>query len=304
MLRTFRTAAVLAVVLGLAACGPPAEDTVVTPATPEPDTDTPEPDPTPDETPDPDDDNDAPDLAEQEVTAYFVRDDPNRVAVEPETHVLHTPTEGVARAAMELLVAGETRDPNLSTLAPADTEVLGVRVDGDVLIVDFSDAIRHGIGGTMGESALAAQLTHTGAQFDGVERVRVWVEGEPIDELWGHIDWSEPMEPPPHSLSPIIIDEPEWGDEVPAGPVTVSGTSLTFEANVVLRLYDPDGNLVEDTFTTAHQPDIDQRGPFEHTFETPADRAGTWRIEAVAPDMAGPDEGPGDFVTTVEFDVA
>jgi hypothetical protein len=85
---------------------------------------------------------------------------------------------------------------------------------------------------------------------------------------------------------------------VPAGPVTVSGTSLTFEANVVLRLYDPDGNLVEDTFTTAHQTAVDERGPFEYTFDTPADRAGTWRIEAVAPDMAGPDEGPGDFVTT------
>jgi hypothetical protein len=301
MRRSILIAALAVLGLVLAACGDPTE--TVTPATPEPE-ETPEP--APEETPPPDDDEEEADEPNgvTEATAYFLRGEPvDRVAVEPETHELDEPTPAVARASMELLVAGETHDPNLFTHAPEGTEVLDVRIEDRVLIVDLSGEVRNGMGGGSNEAAFAQQLAHTAAQFDGVDAVLLWVEGEPIEDLWGHIGWDEPMEPDPYSLSPIIVESPAWDDELPTGPVTVSGTSLTFESNVVLHLYDPDGELVEETFTTAAQPDIDQRGPFSHTFEAEADRPGRWRVDAIAEDAAGPDEGPGDFVTTVEFDV-
>lgn len=292
------TLAVLAVLaLLLAACGEPNE--TVSPATPEPE-ETPAPTPEPEETPEP---TPEPEGA-TEATAFFLRGEPvDRVAVEPETHELDEPTEGVARAAMELLVAGDTHDPNLFTHAPEGTEVLDVHISDGVMIVDLSEEVRNGMGGGSNEAAFAQQLAHTAAQFDDVDAFLLWVEGEPTEDLWGHVGWGEPMEPDPYALSPIIIESPAWDDELSAGPVTLSGTSLTFEANVVLELYDPDGELVEETFTTAAQPDVDQRGPFEHTFDAEADRPGRWRVEAISADASGGQEGPGDWVTTVEFDV-
>jgi hypothetical protein len=304
MLSAIRTATVLIEVLVLTACGPPADDNVVTATTPEPDTETPEPEPTPDETPEPDDETEEPEAVRQEATAYFVRDEPSdRVPVEPASGHVETAPGAVGRAAMELLVSGDVADPNLFTLAPEGTDVLDVHIDDGVMIVDLSDDVVDGPGGSANEAAFSQQLAHTAAQFDGVDAVRVRVNGQERD-LWGHVDWTQPIEPDPHALSPIIVESPEWDEEVPSGPLTVTGNSLTFEANVVLHLYDPDEELVEDTFTTAHQRAVDERGPFEHTFDRALDRPGRWRIDAIAQDAASPGEGLGDFVATVEFEVA
>jgi hypothetical protein len=291
------TLAVLAVLaLLLTAC--PAPDETVSPDPPEPE-ETPEPTPEPEETPEPTPEPDG----ETEATAFFVRDEASaRMGVEPASAELDEPTVGVGRAAMKLLVSGDVADPNLMTLAPEGTEVLDVRIEDGVMVVDLSEDVMTPALGSSGELAFSQQLAHTAAQFDGVDAVMLLVEGDETG-LWGHVDWTQPIAPDPNALSPIIIESPAWNAELPAGPVTVSGTSLTFEANVVLELYDPDGELVEETFTTATQPDIDQRGPFSHTFEAEADRPGRWRIDAIAADAAGPDEGPGDFVTTVQFDV-
>lgn len=231
------------------------------------------------------------------ATAYLVRVGDSGFWVEPVTTTLDEPTVAVARAAMELLVAGEAADPNLGSMAGPGVSVLGVDIDGDLMTVDLSAEIRDNASGGPGEAALAQQLAHTAAQFDGVERVRLLVDGGEISELWGHLDWSEPVEPEPFAVSPITFDSHEWGAQVPAGEVTVGGEANTFEANVQLRLLGPEGDVVEETFTTATSGS-GERGTWEHTFVL--EGAGTWTIEAFEDDPSD-GEGRPPFSTTLEL---
>jgi hypothetical protein len=265
--------------------------------TPEPtpaDTASPEATPTP--TPGPEDDEDANGTATTTTTAFFVRSDDSGLWVEPATRGTQS-SVAVARTAMEFLVAGDPEDPNLETLAGPSVEVLGTNIDGDVLIVDLSGEIRNNRTGSGGEEAFAQQLAHTAAQFDGVERVQLRVDGNEISDLWGHIDWSEPIEPDPFALSPITFDTHTWREEVPVGDVTVGGEANTFEATVELRLVGPNGDVVEETFTTATSGS-GERGRWEHTFYL--ETAVTWTIEAIEPDPSD-GEGRPPFTTTLEL---
>jgi hypothetical protein len=231
------------------------------------------------------------------TTAFFVRSGDSGLWVEPAEGELDEPTVAVARAAMEYLVGGEPADPNLESLAGAGVSVLGVDIDGDTLTVDLSEELRANSTGSAGELAFAQQLAHTAAQFDGVERVRLMVGGAEISDLWGHIDWSQPIEPDPFALSPITFTSHEWGEQVGAGDVTVGGEATTFEATLELRLLGPNGDVLEETFATASEG-APGRGTWEHTFFL--EGAATWTIEAVEPDPSG-GEGRPPFTTTLEL---
>jgi hypothetical protein len=63
----------------------------------------------------------------------------------------------------------------------------------------------------------------------------------------------------------IIVDTPEAGGSI-ASPATVQGTARVFEANVRIRIYDADGNMLADTFTTA-----EEAGPAMAPFATSVD---------------------------------
>jgi hypothetical protein len=243
---------------------------------------------------DPDDDATA---GATRVTAFFARAGESGVWVEPVERTLDEPTLGVARAAMELLVANDPGDPGLTSLTGEGVELLGVDIDGDVLTVDLSGELRNARGGLEEEEALAQQLAHTAAQFDGVARVRLLVDGGEISDLWGNIDWAQPMEPDPFALAPITIDTHTWGEQVPVGEITVGGEANTFEATVQLRLLGPDGDVIEETFTTATSGS-GERGRWEHTFFL--EGAATWTIEAEEPDPSD-GEGRPPFTTRLEI---
>jgi sporulation and spore germination protein/immunoglobulin-like protein involved in spore germination len=225
----------------------------------------------------------------EEATAYYTRGSGSRLWVEPETHPLGEPTLGVARAAIEQLLAGDTTDPALQTLAPAGTRVLGVDVDGRVLVVDLSGDVRQGSPGAAGETAFAQQLAHTAAQFDGIDAVRLHVDGQPVSQLWGHLDWAEPIAPDIMALAPVTIEAPSWGSAHAPGRVHVAGTANTFEATVELRLLRPDGSVAEEGFATA-TCGTGCRGDWEYTFQAEVTRPGRWVVEAIEPD---PSDGEG-----------
>ena len=241
--------------------------------------------------------------ATQEVTAWFARFGDATVWVEPVT-VLRPPTEGVARAAMEVLFDEKPANPDLRTMAPPDAELLGVEREGDLLVVDVSQEIDPSSAGrgSMEELAFAQQLAHTATQFDGVRAVRLLVEGEEVEDLWGHYDWSEPVEPEPFAETPITIESPAWLEEVPAGTLTAKGEANTYEATLAVRLIDPDGKTVEEEWITATSG-TGTRGTWEHTFSAKPDRAGTWVIEAEEPDPSGGAEGRKPLVVRQEFRV-
>ncbi|MFZ5768192.1 MAG: GerMN domain-containing protein [Bacillota bacterium] len=119
-----------------------------------------------------------------------------------------SPEEG-PRAALEALIAGPTafeeRQGYRPVLPPSIT-VLAVSVQDDAATVDFSREIitRSGDvgGGSLAESLALHAIYLTLAQFPGVERVKVLVEGQsegmvdgrPIRDFWGHLGLPEYLE--------------------------------------------------------------------------------------------------------------
>lgn len=236
----------------------------------------------------------------EQVTAWFVRSAETALFLEPLTVELEAPTLGVARAAMEALVRGPDTEKGLTTLAPPGTEVLGVDRDGALLTVDLSEEVRTPVGGAAGEAAFAQQLAWTGTQFEGVEAVGLLVAGEPVAQLWGHLDWSQPVTRDEFALSPVIIDEPEPGAVVSSGSVTAAGSANVFEATLIVRLHRPDGSLAEEAVVTA-TCGTGCRGAWEQTF-TGLQTPGEWMIEAEETDPSG-GEGRPPFRAAVRFQV-
>jgi hypothetical protein len=234
----------------------------------------------------------------REVTTFFLRDQSGQLWVEPVVIALEQPTRAVARAAVETLLRGQAPSPGLSSPANPATTVRGASLSGGVLTIDLSGDVRRPAGGSAAEAGFAQQLAHAAAQFDGIDAVRLWVDGAPVSELWGHVDWSKPIRPDPFVLSPIVILQPRWGATVPVGALTLRGEANTFEATVGLRLISPGGRIVEETFTTA-TCGTGCRGTWSQTFPLPS--AGRWTIEAFEDDPSG-GEGRPPFTTRVEVE--
>ena len=136
-----------------------------------------------------------PKKGQQTVLAYYAHDNGTSLHVVAEQRVLATRTRGVARAAITQALAKPYHD-DLVTLAPKGTKVRGVNLKGGVLTLDLSrDVLRNPGVGAAGEYAFAQQLAHSATQFSNIKAVRLWVGGEPVNELWGHVDWSKPIRP-------------------------------------------------------------------------------------------------------------
>lgn len=100
-----------------------------------------------------------------------------------------------AKALIEELISGP-RAKGLRTI-PADVRLRGVREEGDILIVDFSqDLITKHPGGSSSEMMTVFSIVNTVTiNIPEYKRVRLLVEGKPIDTIAGHIDCKEPIAP-------------------------------------------------------------------------------------------------------------
>lgn len=77
---------------------------------------------------------------------------------------------------------------------PSATRVLGVQVSDGVATADFSAHLaRRFVGGADNEGVVVYAIVNTLASLPGVERVRILVEGQPIESIGGHIDVSTPL---------------------------------------------------------------------------------------------------------------
>jgi len=109
--------------------------------------------------------------------------------------------------------------------------------------------------------------------LDSKAPVSVTMNGEAVDMvLTGEV--KNPIKRDPSALAPIQIEFPGQGDMV-SGPLTVSGRSATFEANVVWRVKQ-DGEVVEKGFTTSEGAN-GGFGPFTFNVDLPP---GNYTIEA------------------------
>lgn len=282
--------------LGLTAgCGPvEMVDAPMLPPSPEP-----APAPAPDETPEAVVPAELPTLP-----VHFVRSGPVAFYVEPvavdATAVLAgadpsaLSAEALATALFTLQLGARPSDPDLATSVPPGVALRGTSITGSVLTVDVDGALATTSGSSSQESTLAEQLAHTASLVPGVESVVLTIDGAPVTELWGHLDWSAPIVADPFALSPITIVTPPHGATLAAGTLVVSGLATVFEATLLVRLLDADGTLVpiEPGFVTASEGGPG-RGDWTWELEL---GPGTWTIEAEAPDLSD-GEGPPPFVT-------
>lgn len=278
-----------------------------------------EPDPEPVEPPDPDASDEAqpPEDPEEEeevdaeepppgvdaVRVWVVRAEVDRAGLVSERRDLAAPTQAVATAALTELFEVDPVDPAHTAPAGTATTVRSVTLADGLLTVDVDAALAEVGGGAEAEALLAGAVASTATQFPTVDAVLLTVDGAPVEELWGHLDWSEPLTPAPDLLAPIDVTSPQWGDTHERGaPLEVRGDASVFEGTVLLELSDPDGAVVEETFTTAEVDDVGFRGRFSLVFAAVPDRAGTWRVRVAEPRIAE-DEGFEPAVVDIEIEV-
>ena len=97
--------------------------------------------------------------------------------------------DDAVRDAVELVLAGQPADPDYTSLWADGTTVLGVTRDGDTAVVDLSQQATTNGGGSAFEAMSLQQLVHTVTAADpSLTGVRLTVEGEPVQTLWGATD--------------------------------------------------------------------------------------------------------------------
>lgn len=127
-----------------------------------------------------------------EVKLYF----PNEEGDGLGSVKVSVPVEDKYTAAAKELVSG-TKEPGLTGIFPKGVKVLGVKVEGDLVTVDFSKELTHKfVGGSTGEQMLVSALVNTMTEFPEIERVLITVEGERIETIAGHLDTGEPFTRP------------------------------------------------------------------------------------------------------------
>jgi hypothetical protein len=97
------------------------------------------------------------------------------------------PVSELAAFWLRTLVAvlpGPVEETGGSTAIPKGTELLHVGRAGAVLEVDLSSEFESG-GGSLSMQLRVAQIVYTGTQFDGIESVRILIEGERVDAIGG-----------------------------------------------------------------------------------------------------------------------
>ena len=232
------------------------------------------------------------------VAVHLVRSGPTNFFIEPVP--VRVPAFGeslsarITAAVEALLALTVSPDDELFTSVPADTTLEMVSIDGPVVTLDLTGGIIGSSGSSSQETTFAQQLAHTARVDASIEAVAVMIDGAPITELWGHLDWSEPIAVDPFILSPVTITTPLAGDEVPVGEVTFRGQATVFEATVLVALTDADGTIVEDGFVTA-SVGAPSRGTWEWTVTLPG--PGEYTVVAGESDPSG-GEGRPPFSTS------
>jgi len=129
------------------------------------------------------------------VTVYF--SDSNGQYLLPESRQVKAQDSspaGLAAAALNELVAGPKATGHVATI-PAGAVLRGVKMEGDIAVVDFSRELqtKHW-GGSTGEIMTVYSIVDTVTEITGIAAVRLLIEGQPIDSLVGHLDLTGPLQ--------------------------------------------------------------------------------------------------------------
>lgn len=133
-------------------------------------------------------------LAEKEITLYFA--DSQAMYLVPEKRTVYIRKDmgddDFYRAVLEELIKGP-RTENLYATIPEEVKVEYVKLDGDILKVDFSEEMhtKHW-GGAAGEAMTVNSIVNTMTEFEEIKRVMPSVDGGPLSIE--HMIIEEPLE--------------------------------------------------------------------------------------------------------------
>ena len=185
-------------------------------------------------------------------------------------------TRAVGAAAMNALLAGPNgaelgARPAMYTSVPEGTRFLGLRIESGIATVNLSREFESG-GGSAAVLGRLAQVVYTLTQFPNVrgvvyEGTRVPGPGLTRKDME---EWTPA----------ILVESPVVGETV-SGPIHVTGTANTFEANVILRL-EARGRKLGERFVTATSGS-GTRGTFDGTIAPPAGTTGPVTLVAFEP---------------------
>ena len=94
---------------------------------------------------------------------------------------------------VEALIDGP-RTLQLSASIPPGTRLRSVRIDGDLVTLDFSGEIAaNHPGGSAGELTTVYSVVNTLTEVEGARAVQWLVEGRVVESLAGHMDLTRPI---------------------------------------------------------------------------------------------------------------
>jgi hypothetical protein len=180
------------------------------------------------------------------------------------------------RAALAALLEGPEgleADLGWGSGIPVGTELLGLEVADGTATVDLTAAFESG-GGSASMLGRVAQVVYTLTQFPEIEQVRFSLDGTPVDRVGGEGVEVDGVDRDAFDavLPMIFVEAPTPGATV-TSPVVVRGLNNTFEGTVNITVTDPEGLILEETFTTGGGGSGDW-GPFEATVEFTTERSG------------------------------
>lgn len=97
--------------------------------------------------------------------------------------------------ALNTLITQKPANDKTTDVVPANTKVLGLKVDKDgTAYADFSKEIVKRGQGSYNEFMLTGAIVNTLTEFPEIKRVQILVEGKKVVTLGGHMDVEDPLE--------------------------------------------------------------------------------------------------------------
>ncbi len=201
------------------------------------------------------------------VGLYYVADTTNGLRLYRETR-LRPRTPGVVRDAVAAMLGEAPLDDDYVSPWAAGTRVLGVKIDGDVAVVDLSKEAAVTNGGSAAAEMAVQQLVWTVHDAaTSIRAVRILVEGKAPADFWGALALVEPVEraPSENVLGPVWLNVSP-GAELRRGQ-KFGGEATVFEATVSWEWL-RDGKVVNEGFSTAEKG-APGRGDWSATVDVP-----------------------------------
>ena len=222
-----------------------------------------------------------------DVAVYYLKSSDTDFYLVREVHQLDKSAD-VAQAALNELIKGNPVTAGAYRVLPADTKILGIKIDQGLATVDFSAEVLKANVGASGEALGITSIVNTLTELPTIQKVSFTVDGSAEKGLdwWGHVGlYEQPFKRDLSNVSePVIWVTAPVANQMITSPVKISGTARVFEATVSYRLKDTNGNLIAQGFTTASEG-APGRGDFraELTFKPAAAGKGQMEVFWASP---------------------